>query len=240
MRQDRRPYFVKKAYLSFREWYVRHFIEPALVSLGGYPTMMSPWYTKVSGPGISIGDSVTIISEPSNRTTIGVWGSDQDSGCIKIGNSVLLSPGVRLSACNEIRIGDSCMLASGVYITDSDWHGIYDRVDRPSEYTPVILEENVWIGDRATVLKGVTIGRNSIVAANSVVSRDVPAGVVVAGNPAIVVKELDEKQSFVTRADFFADPGALAKEYDGLDRLVLSENGFFNWLRTLVWPKRGD
>jgi acetyltransferase-like isoleucine patch superfamily enzyme len=197
MRQDRRPYFVKKLYLMYREWYVRHFIEPALEHLGAYPTMMCPWYIQVSGPGISIGDSVTVIAEPGNRTVLGVWGSDQDSGRIDIGNSVLISPGVRISACNEIRIGNSCMMANGVYITDSDWHGIYDRVERPSEHTPVIIEDNVWIGDRATILKGVRIGENSIVGANSVVSRDVPANVVVAGNPAVVVKELDPTRGVI-------------------------------------------
>jgi acetyltransferase-like isoleucine patch superfamily enzyme len=224
----------------YREWYVRHFIEPALEHLGAYPTMMCPWYIQVSGPGISIGDSVTVIAEPGNRTVLGVWGSDQDSGRIDIGNSVLISPGVRISACNEIRIGNSCMMANGVYITDSDWHGIYDRVERPSEHTPVIIEDNVWIGDRATILKGVRIGENSIVGANSVVSRDVPANVVVAGNPAVVVKELDPTRGFIKREDFFANPAALRKEYDNIDRMVLQQNGFFNWLRALIWPRRGD
>lgn len=240
MRLDRRPYWVKKLYLSYREWYVGHFIAPALERLGVYPTMMCPWYIQISGPGISIGDSVTIIAEPGNRTVLGVWGSEQDSGRIDIGNSVLISPGVRISACNEIRIGNSCMMANGVYITDSDWHGIYDRVERPSEHTPVIIEDNVWIGDRATILKGVRIGENSIVGANSVVSRDVPANVVVAGNPAVVVKELDASQRFVKREDFFAQPAALREEYDNIDRMVLQHNGFFSWLRALLWPRKGD
>jgi acetyltransferase-like isoleucine patch superfamily enzyme len=84
------------------------------------------------------------------------------------------------------------MMANGTYITDSDWHTVYDRTQRsPEQPTPVHIGDNVWLGDHATVLKGVTIGDNSVVAARAVVTRDVPANVIVAGNPARVVKELD-------------------------------------------------
>ena len=82
------------------------------------------------------------------------------------------------------------MMANGVYITDSDWHGIYDRTKRGEEICPVHIENNVWLGDGAKVLKGVRIGENSIVGAGAIVSRDVPANVVVAGNPAEIVKQL--------------------------------------------------
>jgi acetyltransferase-like isoleucine patch superfamily enzyme len=54
----------------------------------------------------------------------------------------------------------------------------------------VIIKDNVWIGMNAVILKGVTIGENSVVAAGAIVSKNVPANVIVAGNPAIVVKEL--------------------------------------------------
>jgi acetyltransferase-like isoleucine patch superfamily enzyme len=66
-----------------------------------------------------------------------------------------------------------------------------DRPPRPPLKTaPVIIEDNVWIGMNAVILKGVTIGENSVVAAGAVVSKSVPANVVVAGNPAVIVKEL--------------------------------------------------
>ncbi len=55
---------------------------------------------------------------------------------------------------------------------------------------PVIIEDNVWIGMNAVILKGVTIGENSVVAAGAVVSKNVPPNVVVAGNPAVIVKHL--------------------------------------------------
>ena len=90
-------------------------------------------------------------------------------------------------AAESIIIGDACMIAHGVYISDADWHGIYDRAIPVGKTAPIVLEDNVWIGDRAVVGKGVTIGKNSIVAAGAVVVKDVPANVVVGGNPAKII-----------------------------------------------------
>ena len=90
------------------------------------------------------------------------------------------------------------------------------------------------------VLKGVTIGENSVVGAGSVVTKDVPANVVVAGNPATVVKQLDDDTTFVTRKDFFANPVAMTKEYDSIDRWVLSKNSFWQWLRAQIAPSNKD
>ena len=109
---------------------------------------------------------------------------------------------------------------------------------------PVEIADNVWIGDHATILKGVTIGENSVVAAGAVVSKDVAANTVVAGNPAVKVKDLDPQAEFKTRADFFADPIGLQKQFDDLDRMVLHGNTFWSWLFGFFWPKskkrRGD
>jgi acetyltransferase-like isoleucine patch superfamily enzyme len=161
-------------------------------------------------------------------------------GRIEIGDYVLISPGCRISASDEIVIGHSVMMANGTYITDSDWHGVYDRVSRPAEFHPVRIGNNVWLGDHSVVLKGVSIGDNSIVAAHAVITRDVPSNVVVAGNPARIVKELDDAQVLRTRADFFKDPESLAKWFDGVDYMVLKENGLLRWLRALIWPNRKD
>ena len=90
------------------------------------------------------------------------------------------------------------------YISDSDWHGIYDRALPVGKSLEVVLEDNVWIGDSAIVNKGVRIGKNSIVGAGSIVVKDVPPNVVVAGNPAKVVKELDENEKMISRADMFS------------------------------------
>ena len=130
-------------------------------------------------------------------------------------------------------------MANGVYITDSDWHGLYDRTRRSDAVSPVHIGDNVWLGDHATILKGVTIGENSVVAAAAVVTRDVPANVVVAGNPAKVVKNLDPGQGFRTRADYFSNPESLTRFFDQVDREVLAGNSTLRWLFALLWPRRG-
>jgi acetyltransferase-like isoleucine patch superfamily enzyme len=240
MRTDLRPYWVKKIYLRFRHWYAEHFLRPACDALGDHHTIMSPWYVSISGPNIRIGKCVTLIGERAAPVQIGVWGREPGSGKITIGDYVLLSPGSRISASDEITIGDSVMFANGAYVTDSDWHGIYDRTNRDPRVMPVHIGDNVWIGDHATVLKGVTIGENSVVAARAVVTRDVPANVVVAGNPAKVVKELDPEQGFTTRADYFEDPVKLERFFDAVERDLLGQNSFWNWLRALFFPGPRD
>lgn len=240
MRKDLRPYWLKKAYLKFRYAYAEHFLKPACDYLGDHHTIMSPWYVSISGPNIRIGKCVTIVGEASRRVKLGVWGREIGTGRLEIGDYAMISPGVRITASDEISIGDSVMMANGVYITDSDWHGIYDRVTRDPQVAPVRIGNNVWLGDHAVVLKGVTIGENSIVAACAVVSKDVPANVVVAGNPAQVVKELDSTMALHTRADMYADPASLARFFDAVERDLLGTNGFFNWLRAVLFPTTRD
>lgn len=240
MRQDLRPYWVKKLYLKFRHWYAEHFLRPACDYLGDHHTIMCPWYVSFSGPNIRIGKCATIIGEPAARVKLGVWGREQHSGRIDVGDYVLMSPGTRISASDEIIIGDSVMMANGVYITDSDWHGIYDRTERDPDPAPIRICDNAWLGDHSLILKGVTVGENSIVAAQAVVSKDVPPNVVVAGNPAKIVKELDPERGFKTRADYFADPVALDRFFDQIERDLLSRNGFFNWLWAIFFPTTRD
>ena len=105
-----------------------------------------------------------------------------------------------------IEIGSYCLISWNVGIADSDFHPIdpaqrrqdalalapyyNERPPRPPIRTaPVRIKDNVWIGMNAVILKGVTIGENSVVAAGSVVSKSVAPNTVVAGNPAIVVKQ---------------------------------------------------
>ena len=168
---------------------------------------------------------------------IGVWGRGFGEGRVELGDACLMSPGARISASDEVVLGNGCMMAHGSYITDSDWHGIYDRVNRDSTVKPVRLGDNVWLGDRATVLKGVTIGDNSIVAASSVVTKDVPANVIVAGNPAIVVRELDPSESRYTRDDMFRNPAETQAYFHALDKALLGDNSFWRWCVTTLYPR---
>ena len=237
MKTDLRPYWVKKSYLLFRSWYADYFLRPEFASLGDFHTIMKPWHVVVSGDNIHLGHSATIVAEPDNKVRIGVWGRAPGEGTIRIGNAVMISPGVRISASDEIIIGDGCMMANGVYITDCDWHGIYDRVSRDPDPKPVHIGHNVWLGDRATILKGVTIGDNSIVAACSVVTKDVPANVIVAGNPARIVRELDPSSGFHTRSDYYSQPAVLAKQVDDIDKMVLQGNSLYGWLKALLFRR---
>ncbi len=127
-----------------------------------------------------------------------------ENGRCRIGDFTLIN-GALIMADEKIDIGSHCLISWNVGIADSDFHPLEpaqrlidaqalapffkDRPPRPKLVTaPVIIADNVWIGMNATILKGVSIGENSVVAAGSVVTKSVPANTVVAGNPAVVVK----------------------------------------------------
>jgi acetyltransferase-like isoleucine patch superfamily enzyme len=114
---------------------------------------------------------------------------------VHIGNDVSIGSGVWLSAVNaRITIGNKVMLAPGVAIICGDHHigtvgrYMFDVKDKaPEDDQPIVIQDDVWVGFRAIVLKGVTLGRGCVVGAGSVVTRDVPAYAIVAGVPARVV-----------------------------------------------------
>ena len=138
MRHDLRPYWVKKSYLNFRHWYAEYFLRPECVSLGPHHTIMKPWYVHISGANITIGRCFTAIAEPGQRVEIGVWGRNDGEGRVRIGDCVLMSPGSRISAGDDVSIGNGVMMANGSYVTDSDWHTIYDRTVRDERVMPVV------------------------------------------------------------------------------------------------------
>ena len=240
MRKDHRPYFLKQAYLKLQKFYANRVLGSQFELLGKGHSFIKPWYVEVFGCPIQIGDFVTVIAAPDKRVRFSIWSNKTNITGIKIGNHCLISPGVRISAATEIIIGDNCMFASGAYITDSNWHGIYDRSYPIGKTEPVRLEENVWIGDSAIVGKGVTIGKNSIIGAGSVVIKNIPQDTIAAGNPAKVIKELDPDRQIITRSNLYLNPQKLSEDFKKLDRLNLKENTFFHWMRTLFFPKIGD
>jgi len=237
--RDHRPYHIKKAYLKFQKFYAEWFLRPQLTHLGKELTIFQPWNAVIFGGPVRIGDYANIICSSDHKVRLSIWAEEDNIPGITIGDFCLICPGVRVSAANEIKIGDNCMLASGVYITDADWHGIYDRTISGS-VSAVILEENVWVGDRATICKGVKIGKNSIIGAGAVVVNNVEPNTVVAGNPAKVVKHLDIEKKFITRSEWFLNPEGITREIDQLDRHMLHGNTILGWLRSFAWPKNGD
>ncbi len=239
MIRDHRPYPVKRAYLRFQKWYGNHFLRPQLAHLGTGTVFMKPWYVELFGAPISIGRYATLIASADARIRLSIWPTTDAGGQIRIGDYSLICPGVKIGAAERIVIGDNCMMASHVYITDSDWHDIYNRT-LTGPTAPVTVGDNVWLGHGAIVCKGVTIGENSIVGAGAVVVRDIPANVIAAGNPAVVVKPLAADRTITPRARWYADPAKLARELDALDRHMLRHNTWRNWIRALLFPARGD
>jgi acetyltransferase-like isoleucine patch superfamily enzyme len=106
---------------------------------------------------------------------------------IAIGNGTYLNRNTEVVAAQSVTIGRDCKIARDVIIMDTDQHEI-PGTDMKAK--PVHIGDHVWIGSRAIVLKGVTIGPGAVVAAGSVVTKDVPARAIVAGIPAKVVREM--------------------------------------------------
>jgi len=234
--RDYRPYYIKQAWYRLQHLYIRHKLAPQLARLGHHPFIVKPWHIEIFGGPVRIGNHITLLGCSDKKTRLTVWSDRRDIQGICIGDHVLISPGVRISAANSISIADSCMLASHVYITDSDWHGIYDRSMPPREASRVVLEENVWIGDSAIVCKGVTIGTNSIIGAGSVVTSDIPANVIAAGNPARIIKHLDPEKAIITRKDRFSDAGKMTIALESAEKECLRGNTLFGWIKSLFLP----
>lgn len=239
LRRDHRPYFIKKSYLRFQQFYVRRYLSPQFDALGAGHTFMRPWYVEIFGAPIRVGKFANVIAAVDQRVRLSVWAVKSGRGRIDIGDFCLISPGVRISSAHSIRIADNCMLANGVYLTDSDWHDLYNRTTM-GRTAPIEIGPNVWVGDGAVVCKGVTVGANSIIGAGAVVVQSVPPNSVAAGNPARVVKQLDPEKTFTTREQWFNNPSLLADGLNEFDRGLLGGNTLWHWLRYLLAPTRED
>lgn len=120
------------------------------------------------------------------------------SPCIKIGNHCIFGDYNHLTAINKIEIEDGVLTGRWVTISDNA-HGDFEKheIQIPPAQRRIVSKKgvhickNVWIGDKVTILAGVTIGESAVIGANSVVTKDVPAYSIVAGCPAHVVKSLD-------------------------------------------------
>lgn len=166
---------------------------------GGVRFNGMPIVGMAKGSRIRIGDRVVLCSD-SRFTALGVnhpvvLCTLRPDAEIIIGNDCGISGG---SICAAIRVelGNECLLGANVTISDTDFHAIkpagrrFNNNPQDIGAAPVIIEGNVFIGTGAVVLKGVHVGRNSVIGAGAVVTRDVPLDVVVAGNPAKILKEL--------------------------------------------------
>jgi acetyltransferase-like isoleucine patch superfamily enzyme len=239
MIKDHRPYIIKKAHLKLQDYYVHYFLKPQFESLGQGYTFISPWNVNIFGAPVKIGQHVNVIAAPEKQVWFSIWAVEEGQGRITIGDYCLICPGVRIGSGLEITIDDNSMLAADVYIMDADWHGIYNRIGS-GEAKPVRIKKNVWVGDRAVICKGVTIGENSIIGAGAIVASDIPPNSVAVGNPARVIRELDPEKGFNKRCEMFKDPLKLQNDIDEMDRFMLKNNTWLHWLRSIIYPKKGD
>jgi acetyltransferase-like isoleucine patch superfamily enzyme len=240
MRRDHRPYYVKRLYNKFQKWYAHYFLAPQCEYFGQGLHFMKPWQVEIFGGPVSIGDYTTVIATPDKKVRLTIWSKDKNSGKIVIGRCCLVCPGTRIMSATAISIGDGCMMAQDVCITDSDWHDLYDRSLPIGNTEPVKIGNNVWIGDSAIISKGVTIGDNAIIGAGAIVVKDIPANAIAGGNPAVVIKYLDAEKPMKSRTDWLADPVKLACDFATIDREMMAGNTMLDWFRSILFPRRGD
>lgn len=115
------------------------------------------------------------------------------SGRLLIGRDCFVNVGSSIYAASSVEIGDRVLIGSYVCVMDTNFHDLHRR-DRPPAPAPVVIEDDVWIGVKASVLPGVRVGRGAVVSAHALVRRDVEPFTVVAGVPAVPVSRIDEER----------------------------------------------
>lgn len=135
-----------------------------------------------------IGDRVRLVSKPACLELFVGRGAT-----LSIGRSSFINHGTSIAALERVEIGESATIGPHCMILDNDFHRLEPsrRQELPPS-RPVVLEKNVWLGARVIVLAGVTIGENTVVAAGSVVSRNLPPNVLAGGMPARVIRSLPQ------------------------------------------------
>lgn len=174
------------------------------IKLGKNVTVLgNPIISRSKNDFIKIGDSSSLISK-SRFTALGVnkpvvLRTLYPNAKIIIGKNCGLSGTVICSAV-KVEIGDDCLVGADVTIADTDFHSIlprnrrYERRKEKINHGKIKIGNNVFIGTKSVILKNLEIGDNSVIGAGSVVTKSIPANVIAAGNPAVVLKSLIEKK----------------------------------------------
>ncbi|MGK7938392.1 MAG: DapH/DapD/GlmU-related protein [Xenococcaceae cyanobacterium] len=157
-----------------------------------YPNLTLAKGVKLKGPLKIDGKvKVKIDSDTRIRKKLKIFGS----GEVTVGKNVSLN-GCLIGCQSSVSIGDDCLI-SDCYLLDTDYHNLEPDLRHappgPRVTAPIVIEPNVWIGAKATIMKGVRVGENSAIGLGSVVRKSVPPNVVVIGNPQQIVKSLPPK-----------------------------------------------
>ena len=136
------------------------------------------------------GCRIEAVDLPGSQTTL-----------LRLGKNIQMNDYVHITAGENVTIGNNVLIASKVYISDTA-HGQYSNdkqsspfdvpVTRPLLFKPVVIEDNVWLGEGVCVLPGVTIGFGTIIGANAVVTKSIPAMSIAVGAPAKVIKRFNQ------------------------------------------------
>ncbi len=215
---------------------MNHYLRPQLDACGVGLQVIGPRHFQISGPQVRLGNHVHIMTLPEAPVRLSVF---EGMGSISVGDFSLINPGVRVTSAEGITIGRSCMLAMHCSVSDADWHDTKHRIFAPGNTAKVILEDNVWLGEGVRVLKGVTIGENTVVGTGSVVTRSLPANVIAAGNPAREIKPLESAER-TTREALFTMDQTYDQFADVWMRDRLKANTWLGWLRSFLFPGKSD
>ena len=210
-----RPFYMLKYAREAIEYTLSHLVirltAGSNITVGRNPHVINPLCFKSERPDayIKVGDNFTAYA----KCSVSAWGH----GKINIGAYCSFGRNTSIDSRNSVTIGDHVLISWDVMITDYNPHPIdpnqraiemehstlmlwpqFARMPAGRAYTPdfttapIAIQDNVWIGARAIILKGVTIGQGSIVGAGAVVAGDIPPYSIAAGNPAKVVKKITQ------------------------------------------------
>jgi acetyltransferase-like isoleucine patch superfamily enzyme len=165
-----------------------------------------------------LGRDIELKIEPRGRIRFGrfVWIGDGSKircheGVVEIGAKTVMGQECTISAYQRVRIGEQCVIADRAMFIDFD-HGVVE-VERPIRLQGIYKRDvevgnNVWIGYGACILRGVSVGDNSVIGTNAVVTKDVPANAIVGGVPARIIRMREAPRELRWECPVEPDPAA--------------------------------
>lgn len=146
-------------------------------------------YDKSSGMNLEFLENSTLII--NGDCMIGYHSSIrlEENSTLEIGHNTYISANALIRVAKKVSIGKNCAISWNLTILDSDFHNYKVNEKEIINTKEVLIGDNVWIGNNVIILKGVHIGNNSIIAAGSVITKDVPDNCIAGGNPAKIIKD---------------------------------------------------
>ena len=194
----KRPgYYLTKAIKIFKSKIILKFRSIRAIRVFGSKSLNGTVYcgrgmsVEIIGPSkITVNDRVNFENNCGIAVITPETGFDKPAELI-IGSGSRFNNNLSLNCKKKVEIGANCIISWDVHILDTDFHqAIRETGDEPPNTLPIKIGDRVWIGSRSTILKGVIIGSDSIVAAGSVVTKSFPSNSLIAGNPARLVKHV--------------------------------------------------